>query len=275
MPQKRVSSDDVKSAVRRHYAQAVTTAGSCCGGSSCGTAEPGGSLAKLAGYTDGDLQALPTVSVESSLGCGNPLAFSEVKAGQTVLDIGSGAGIDCLLAAERVGPEGKVIGLDMTPEMLAKAEEAAARAGADNVEFRRGEAEQMPLEDVSVDWIVSNCVINLSPEKPRVFSEIARVLRSGGEIAISDIVLADDLPDSVVEDVRYWTGCVSGAIRESDYLAGLRRAGLEQVRVTNRFVYDAATIDSLISGCVDVPAEEATGLLAGKLASVLIRGKKN
>ena len=270
-----MSSEEVKSAVRDHYAQAVTDTGSCCGGASCGTSEPGGSLAKLAGYSEDDLQTLPTVSVESSLGCGNPLAFSKVRAGQTVLDIGSGAGIDCLLAAERVGPEGKVIGLDMTPEMLAKAEEAAAQAGVDNVEFRRGEAEQMPVEDSSVDWIVSNCVINLSPEKLRVFSEIARVLRPGGQIAISDIVLADDLPDSVVEDVRYWTGCVSGAIRESDYLAGLREAGLEQVRVTSRFVYDAVTIDSLITGCVDVPAEDATGQLAGKLASVLIRGQKN
>jgi SAM-dependent methyltransferase len=194
-------------------------------------------LTDVVGYTSEELAALPEGAVASSFGCGNPLSFAGVTAGQVVLDIGSGAGIDCLLASEKVGPTGRVIGLDMTPAMIERARENARHAGATNVEFRLGDAEQMPVEDHSVDWIISNCVINLAPDKRRVFNEVARVLASGGQVSISDIVLGDDLPDEIVQNVDAMVGCVAGAIRESEYLEAMRDAGLTDVAVTSRIIY--------------------------------------
>jgi len=172
-----------------------------------------------------------------------------------VLDIGSGAGIDCLIAAEKVGAEGKVIGLDMTPAMLERARANAREAGADNVEFRKGEADDMPVENDSVDWVISNCVINLAPDKGKVFGEVARILKPGGRVSISDIVLGDDLPEEVVKSVDALVGCVAGAIKEADYLEEMRMAGLVDVEVTERMVYGAKEIEGLLGECC-VPASE-------------------
>jgi N-acetylglutamate synthase-like GNAT family acetyltransferase/2-polyprenyl-3-methyl-5-hydroxy-6-metoxy-1,4-benzoquinol methylase len=288
------SEREIKDAVRERYAGAIerpTT--SCCSStpsqpltieSSCcrpTTAEDmKGTMAKVAGYDDAELAALPADAVQNSFGCGNPLAFAGVKPGQTVLDIGSGAGIDCLLAAERVGRSGKVIGLDMTPEMIERARRNAREAGAAHVEFRLGEAEKMPVEDASVDWLISNCVINLSPDKAAVFGEIARVLRPGGRISISDIV-ADDLPEAVRTSRDAWTGCLAGAISETDYVSGLRAAGLRDVRVTSRIVYDAGQLTGLFgSSCcgigsdADRDAAALARVAAGKIWSARFEGVK-
>lgn len=190
-------------------------------------------------YAPEEMARLPEAALQSSFGCGNPLKFAEVKEGQTVLDIGSGAGLDCFLAADKVGPSGRVIGLDMTPAMIEKSRRIAREKGYANVEFRLGTADQMPVEDASVDWIISNCVINLAPDKAAVFREVSRVLKSGGRVAISDIVLGRDLPPEIRESVEAYVGCIAGAIRESDYLEAMRQAGLVNVEVTSRFIYDA------------------------------------
>jgi len=285
---------DIKSAVRRRYAQAIQKPStSCCGpapsqpvqvkSSCCGpgvTETMMGSLVKTAGYGEQELGQLPADAVQNSFGCGNPLAFAGVEAGQAVLDIGSGAGIDCLIAAERVGPTGRVIGLDMTPEMIERAWKNAREAGVTNVEFRLGDAEKMPVEDASIDWLISNCVINLSPDKPAVFREIARVLKPGGQISISDIV-AEDLPPAIRESRDAWTGCLAGAISEAEYIQGLEAAGLRGVRASSRLVYEAAQLQGLFGDsacgltpgtCGDIgPLAEAT---AGKIWSAKFEGVK-
>jgi arsenite methyltransferase len=236
--------DKIRSEVSRTYAGAVTSGSSscCCG---AGSAIPKGVTAKLAGYTPEDLAALPPDAVVNSFGCGNPLAFAGVQPGQTVLDLGSGAGIDLLIAAGKVGPTGKVIGVDMTDEMIAAARRNVAAAGAKNVEIRKGLIEELPVETGTVDWVISNCVINLSPEKDRVFAEIARVLRPGGRMLVSDIV-ARDLPDWIRTSTQAYSACIAGAISEEEYLDGLRRAGLVDVEVRERFIYDAAQLDALV-----------------------------
>jgi len=169
-----------------------------------------------------------------SLGCGNPIAIAELQAGETVLDLGSGGGIDCFLAARQVGPEGRVIGLDMTPEMIMHARRNARRMGVTNVEFRYGEMEEMPLPDQSVDVVISNCVINLSPDKDAVFREAFRVLRPGGRLNVSDIVLNGELPPAIRDSLSAWASCVAGALDEAEYLAKIRAAGFENVQVLSR-----------------------------------------
>lgn len=278
MADRKFDDKDIKEAVRQRYARAVqTSSGTSCGpapsqpvqigGSCCGpsvTEGMKGGMAKIAGYETDELSRLPADAVQNSFGCGNPLAFAGVRPGQVVLDIGSGAGIDCLIATEKVGPTGKVIGLDMTPEMIERARRNAKEAGATNVEFRLGEAEKMPLEDSSVDWVISNCVINLSPDKPAVFEEIARILRPGGRISISDIV-AQELPEPVRQSRDAWTGCLAGAISEEAYAKGLEEAGLREVRVTARTVYDASQLKGLFaSTCCG--AGESAGHDAATLA---------
>lgn len=236
---------DVKTLVQDYYAKAVTgqRGGGCCTKGDATTL----TIPQMAGYRDEVLSTIPTAAAEKSFGCGDPLAFSEVKPGETVLDIGSGAGIDCFIAAQKVGPTGKVIGLDMTPAMLEAARRNAAKGGYTNVEFRQGEAENMPVADASVDWVISNCVINLSPDKAKVFSEIQRVLKPGGRISISDIV-ADALPDFIRTDTSSYCGCIGGAIPTADYLRMLTQAGLADVKVETRLDYDNDMVRGFVLG---------------------------
>src|SRR3989338_3514032 len=220
----------IRQAVSTDYAKAVTSSeGSCCGGKGVQK----GVVAKLAGYADHELAALPPEAVINSFGCGNPLAFSEVKLGDVVLDLGSGAGIDLLIAARKTGPTGQVIGIDMTDEMIAKANENIVTSKLTNVQVRKGIIEELPVDSASVDWVISNCVINLSPEKHRVFSEISRVLRSGGTMSVSDIV-AEELPDEIKSNQRLHSSCMAWAISEKEYIAGLQDAGLTEIKVQNR-----------------------------------------
>jgi len=269
-----ISQKDIKEAVKRRYAGAIERpASSCCGpapsqpvqigDACCGpsvTEVMKGGMAKVAGYGEEELDRLPADAVQNAFGCGNPLGLAGVEHGQVVLDIGSGAGIDCLIAAEKVGPSGRIIGLDMTPEMIERARKNAREAGVVNVEFRLGDAEKMPVADASVDWVISNCVINLSPDKPAVFREIARVLKPGGQISISDIV-AEDLPPAIRESRDAWTGCLAGAISEAEYVRGLEAAGLRGVRASSRLVYDASQLRGLFG-------DSACGLTPGSCGDV-------
>lgn len=223
------SAGSLREQVRRGYAKvAHATNGCCCdcGGSSRTVEE----VARTIGYSDEDIGALPE-GANLGVGCGNPTALAEIRSGETVLDLGSGAGIDCFLAAAAVGNEGRVIGVDMTDEMLEAARQNAQIGRYRNVEFRKGFIEDLPVEAASVDLIISNCVINLSPEKDRVFAEAFRVLKSGGRMMISDIVLDRDLPAAVASSLSAYIGCVAGATRRDEYLRIVREAGFRKVEI--------------------------------------------
>src|SRR5262245_33747381 len=235
--------DQIREQVRERYTAAISMKSGCC--TTALNVIPPERIACCGGYSEEELKSIPADAVQNSFGCGNPLAFSDVLPGQTVVDIGSGAGIDCLLAAQKVGSEGKVIGVDMTPVMIEKAKKNAMKAGAQNVEFRLGNAEKMPLADQEADWIISNCVINLSPNKPAVFREAFRTLRSGGQISISDIMV-ESLPQVLRENRSLYTSCVAGAIPEREYLQGLEQAGFIDVRVADRIFYDREQVLQLI-----------------------------
>jgi SAM-dependent methyltransferase len=226
--------DAVRQEVRSRYAAAATSAsagqaGCCGGGGGCGP-DPDGFGSAL--YPAGELAILPEAAQHASLGCGNPLAVADLAAGETVLDLGSGGGGDVLLSARRVGPAGRVYGLDMTDEMLELARRNAAEAGAENVEFRKGQIEEIPLPDASVDVVISNCVINLSTDKPAVFAEIHRVLRPGGRVGVADVVAEDRLTAAERAERGSWVGCIAGALAESEYADGLTAAGFSDVSVT-------------------------------------------
>jgi arsenite methyltransferase len=231
-------SEEILKGVSDFYAKAISgdkaEARSCCGE---GKSKRQG-FAQHAGYTDDELESVPSEAAGSSFGCGNPLAFSKVREGDNVLDLGSGAGIDCFIAANKVGKTGKVIGLDMTREMIDKARKAAKEGGYANVEFVLGQNEEMPLDDSTVDWVISNCVINLSPEKDRVFSEAFRVLKPGGRLLVSDIV-AEGITDSMRQDISAWASCVSGAASEDEYLSIISQSGFDGVEVVDRVDYKA------------------------------------
>lgn len=232
----------IKTTVREHYAGLVKNDESCCSSSSCCATEINieatleGKGANQNEYTDVQLSSIPADAVENSFGCGNPLMYADICEGDVVLDLGSGAGIDVLLAAQLVGESGRAIGVDMTPEMIDKAQKNAEEAGAKNVEFRLGEIESMPVEDESVDWVVSNCVINLAPDKDLVFREAYRVLKPGGKLLVSDIV-ANHLPKWLRSTISNWANCISGALPEDQYLDSIRRAGLEEIQVLNKSPY--------------------------------------
>jgi len=222
---------DIRSAVRETYGKIAEQGnnGGCCGGG-CGTPVVGGTSAEKLGYSAADVDAVPE-GANLDLGCGNPQAIAALQPGETVLDLGSGAGFDAFLAVRAVGGSGRVIGVDMTHEMLAKARANARKAGYANVEFRLGEIEHLPVADASVDVIISNCVINLSPDKPQVFRDAFRVLRSGGRLAISDVVATAELPDAVRQDLALYTGCMAGASQIGELETMLRDAGFADIRI--------------------------------------------
>lgn len=269
-----VKPEGIKEYIKEHYGSRVkdSVQHSCSvAKSSCNDAK----VALSAGYTKEQLAGLPTHAAEHSFGCGNPVALAGILPGQTVLDIGSGAGIDVLLAARKVGPKGHVIGLDMTPEMIEAARRNAAEAGAENVEFRLGDAEDMPIDSDSVDWIISNCVINLAPDKAKVFREAYRVLRLGGKILVSDIV-THDLPDHVRRSAEAWASCIAGALEENDYIDAIGKAGFSQVEIVARLDYDQETISAIVDGNESIPDELArlAQSLAGKISSIKISAVK-
>ncbi len=276
---KKRSDEDIKTAVREHYAAAITQSQPCCGPKITQLGpETSGNFITLAGYSAGDIAQMPE-SV-TSFGCGNPVNFMDVRPGQTVLDLGSGAGLDLILAARKVGPNGKVIGLDMTPEMIAVCKKNLAQAGVKNYEVLHGEMEAMPIPAGTVDWIISNCVINLSPDKAKVFAEAYRVLKPGGQILVSDIV-AMGMPDEFRDDIRAWVGCIAGALEEEDYLNHARRAGFTDVKVVDKLVYTAETLNTLANGdcgcgTAGKPiAQSAIDRYAGKIASVKVYARRS
>lgn len=225
--------EEIKQAVKEGYGKIARENGSCyipVNPCCCGNSQLRANIAKNIGYTEKELQAVPE-GANLGLGCGNPVALSSLREGATVIDLGSGAGFDCFLAAQSVGESGKVIGVDMTPEMIEKARKNARKGNYRNVEFRLGEIENLPVADNSADVIISNCVINLSPEKGRVFQEAFRVLRPGGRMMVSDIVLMKELPDFIKSSVEGYIGCLSGAIMKEEYLGFIRAAGFQEVTI--------------------------------------------
>lgn len=243
-------SHEIHTAVREHYGEIAEGALGDCGcaptTSSCCGPEATIELSKVSKlYEDSSVNELPPEVTDISLGCGDPVTLAALQEGQTVLDLGSGGGIDCFLAAKKVGASGKVIGVDMTPAMIERAQANKAKLGVDNVEFRLGQIEKIPVEDNTVDVIISNCVINLSPDKPAVFREAYRVLTPGGKLAVSDIVTDGELPDSVKSSLSAWAGCVAGALDVKDYIKVIEEAGFENVDM--RAVYwDPEMIEAAI-----------------------------
>ncbi|ADJ26710.1 Methyltransferase type 11 [Dehalogenimonas lykanthroporepellens BL-DC-9] len=232
---------EIKSYVKERYG-AVARGSECgCGSGCCGAASPD-RVASVIGYSDEELAGVPD-GANLGLGCGNPTAIAELVPGETVLDLGSGAGFDAFLAARQVGPAGKVIGVDMTPDMLSRARDNAARSGFTNVEFRQGEIEDLPVASGTIDTVISNCVINLSPDKPAVFAEAFRVLKPGGRLAVSDIVLTEPLPDYVRDSMAAYTACVAGAVLKEEYLGAMKDAGFEKIEVRGESVFDLDFID--------------------------------
>ena len=224
---------EIRSGVSRDYAKLVSAPNPLTDGS----------IAALAGYSAEELSSLPADAAANSFACGNPLSFATVKPGEVVLDLGSGVGVDLLLAAARVGPSGRVIGVDMTDEMIAKANANIRAKGHDNVEVRKGLIEALPVESGSVDWVISNCVINLSPEKHKVFREIHRVLKPGGAMLVSDLI-AKDMPEELLLMPALHSSCIAGAIDEERYLDGLREVGMTEVKVLDRLFYEREQIES-------------------------------
>ncbi len=268
---------DIKEVVRGRYAEIARSVGnpgaSCCPGSSCYDGERGSEAISANLYADHEKSGLPEKAVLASLGCGNPTALAELKEGETVLDLGSGGGIDVLLSARRVGPTGKAFGLDMTDDMLALARENQHKAGATNVEFLRGEIEHVPLPDNSVDVIISNCVINLSADKDRVLREAFRVLKPGGRFAVSDVVTRGPIPGEIRRDVLLWAGCIAGALDENDYRARLDAAGFEAIRIEPTRVYDIEDAREFLAGeGIDVDA--IAPQVEGKFMSAFVRAIK-
>jgi ubiquinone/menaquinone biosynthesis C-methylase UbiE len=266
---------EIKEVVREKYGQAalrVNAGGSsCCGASAAldGCCDPITSNLYDAAQTGG----LPAEAVLASLGCGNPTALAELNPGETVLDLGSGGGIDVLLSARRVGPAGKAYGLDMTDEMLALARENQRRAGVENVEFLKGEIEHIPLPDKSVDVVISNCVINLSGDKDRVLQEAFRVLKPGGRFAVSDVVTRGQVPEDVRQNMLLWVGCIAGALEDYQYVAKLARAGFENIDVEPTRVYNIEDARTFLGGQgVDVDAMASA--VEGKFMSAFIRATK-
>jgi SAM-dependent methyltransferase len=278
--------NDVKEVVKERYGEAARRAaaggdagcapgGDCCGPkSSCcsqGAVELYDPITSNL-YEEGETAGLPAEALLASLGCGNPTALAQLNPGETVLDLGSGGGIDVLLSAKRVGPTGKVYGLDMTDDMLALANENKRRAGVENVEFLKGEIEDVPLPDNSVDVIISNCVINLSGDKKRVIQESFRVLKPGGRFAVSDVVVRGAVPDAVRKSMELWIGCVAGALDETDFADLLKNAGFEDVQIEPTRIYGGDDARAFVEGAGLEPSVAAA--IDGKFMSAFVRGRK-
>jgi arsenite methyltransferase len=272
-----VAEQEIKAAVRERYAGIARGEGGCCGpspaqGGCCGPTPVPIQVSKAIGYSEQDLGSVPE-GANLGLGCGNPLAFATLKEGDVVVDLGAGAGFDCFLAAQRVGATGRVIGVDMTPDMLDRARANAARDGVANVEFRLGEIENLPVADGAADMVISNCVINLSTDKPRVFREALRVLRPGGRLMVSDLVLARPLPASVARSIAAYTGCIAGAMLKDDYLRAIREAGFGGVEVLAEAVYPigSSNPDPTETAILNDPTIPRQDLLAAAEAVVSVK----
>jgi len=267
----------IKKIVRENYARIAKQDNLCCGSvGCCGTAKPK-DISKKIGYTDEELQAVPSGS-NLGLGCGNPTALASIKSGEIVLDLGSGAGFDCFLASNKVGPKGKVIGVDMTAEMLAQARANALKGGYKNVEFRQREIEKLPVEDNTIDVIISNCVINLVPDKRRAFKEAFRVLKPGGRLMVSDIVLLKRLPEFVKESVEAYVGCISGAMMKDMYLDAIKSAGFKDISVVDESIFplDCMTNDPTGQAILEglKASEKQLKEVEGSISSIKVSGIK-
>ena len=258
---------DIKASIREGYGKAARGVGTgCCGG---GCDDP--ITTNL--YSADDTEGVPTEAVNASLGCGNPTALVGLTPGQTVLDLGSGGGIDVLLSARRVGPTGKVYGLDMTDDMLALARENQRRAGATNVEFLKGDIEAIPLPDASVDVVISNCVINLAVDKARVLSEAFRVLKPGGTFAVSDVIVQGTVPEAIRRSVELWVGCVAGALEATEYRRLLKGAGFTGIELDPWRIYDLNDARQFLASA-GIDADDVVTQAAGRFASAFIRATK-
>jgi len=273
---------EVKKTVRERYGKVARQEQSCCcsnkGGSPCcdGT-QNAREVSRDIGYSEADIDNVPE-GANLGLGCGNPIALASLKAGETVMDLGSGAGFDCFLAANKVGETGRVIGVDMTPDMIDKARGNACEGGYSNVEFRLGEIENLPVADGTADVIISNCVINLAPYKKRVFREAYRALKPGGRVMVSDIVLSKELPEDIKNSIEAYVGCVAGASLENDYLEAIKSAGFSDVRVVGEAVFDLKDIISGpeaqdIAEGLEISTEKAAEL-AGSIKSIKVSAVK-
>jgi arsenite methyltransferase len=269
---------EIKKSVRENYAAVAKQGASCCkpaksSKSSC--CSPSETASKSVGYTDEDINSVPD-GANLGLGCGNPVALASLKEGEIVLDLGSGAGFDCFLASQRVGAKGKVIGVDMTPEMLDRARENAHKEGYSNVEFRLGEIENLPIADNTVDVIISNCVINLSTDKARVFSEAFRTMKSGGRLMVSDIVLLKELPEFLRKSVEAYVGCIAGAMKRGDYVRTIRDAGFKDVKIVEQTPVDYLSSDPTAQAIIkDMKiSEAAVAEFGNSILSVRVQAKK-
>ncbi|MBA7473041.1 Arsenite methyltransferase [subsurface metagenome] len=270
---------EIKKVVREGYAQIAKKESSCCAPSSspCGSTDLAEAISKKIGYEDEELKSVPA-GANLGLGCGNPIALASLKEGETVLDLGAGAGLDCFLAAHKVGKKGKVIGVDMTPEMLEKARENAKKGNYGNVEFRLGEIENIPAADDSIDVVISNCVINLSPDKKRVFEEAFRVLKPGGRLMVSDIVLLKELPDFIKNSIAAYVGCLSGAVMKGEYVEVIREAGFREVKIIDETSFPIECIANdpaakVIIDKMNLPTEKIKDT-ANSVVSIKVQGMK-
>jgi SAM-dependent methyltransferase len=275
----KMENEEIKKIVKEGYAKVATQAGSCgCPVSSCcGSTDVAQDISKKIGYTDKELSAVPE-GANMGLGCGNPVALASLKEGETVLDLGSGGGVDCFLAAEKVGRNGKVIGVDMTPEMIEKAKENAKNGNYTNVEFRLGDIEKLPASDNSVNAVISNCVVNLAPDKKKVFVEAFRVLQPGGRLMISDIVLLKELPDFIRDSINSYVGCISGALMKEEYISAIKSAGFKEIRIIDEtsFHFEGMTNDPVTKAVFEnlkISPEKAKEI-AGSVISIKVHGIK-
>ena len=270
---------EIKKSVRDGYARIARTSGSCClpSASCCGGGQTVEIISRDIGYSDDDMKNVPE-GANLGLGCGNPIALASLREGETVVDLGSGAGFDCFLAARQVGESGRVIGVDMTPEMLDKARQNARKGGYATVEFRLGEIENLPVADGTADIVISNCVVNLSPDKKRVFREAFRVLKPGSRLMVSDIVLLKPIPSRIRESIEAYIGCVSGADMKEDYLQAIGSAGFRDVRIIDETLFPVQDLVShpaatdILAGSDEL--HDAAGQLAASIVSIKVSAVK-